>query len=128
MEGRLSPKCKKAAQLLADLHEDLGLIRYPTRPTVRETCGGPAVRWTGLINNRGGRRQAALAAVPAHEAVQLIRGCSRAPDAATSLPATAATVTALRSFGPRGSGGLPLSGRGGRGDHDFVGPHPGGTR
>ena len=55
-------------------------------------------------------------------------GCSRAPDAATSLPATAATVTAVRSFGPRGSGGLPLSGRGGRGDHDVVGPHPGGTR
>jgi lipopolysaccharide/colanic/teichoic acid biosynthesis glycosyltransferase len=31
MEGRLSPECKKAAQLLADLHEDLGLIRYPTQ-------------------------------------------------------------------------------------------------
>ena len=31
MEGRLSPEDAKAAQRLADLHEDLGLIRYPTR-------------------------------------------------------------------------------------------------
>ena len=31
MEGRLSPEYAKAAQRLADLHEDLGLIRYPTR-------------------------------------------------------------------------------------------------
>jgi len=34
MEGRLSPEYAKAAQLLADLHEDLGLGRYATRVEV----------------------------------------------------------------------------------------------
>jgi hypothetical protein len=31
MEGRLSPEGRNAAQWLADLHEDLGVIRYPSR-------------------------------------------------------------------------------------------------
>ena len=31
MEGRLSPTYRNQAQWLADLHEDLDLIRYPTR-------------------------------------------------------------------------------------------------
>ncbi len=31
MEGRLSPTYQQQAQLLADLREDLDLIRYPAR-------------------------------------------------------------------------------------------------
>jgi hypothetical protein len=31
VEGRLSPTYQQQAQLLADLREDLDLIRYPTR-------------------------------------------------------------------------------------------------
>jgi hypothetical protein len=31
MEGRLSPTYRKQAQWLADAHEGLDLIRYPTR-------------------------------------------------------------------------------------------------
>jgi hypothetical protein len=31
MEGRLSPTMLKQAQWLADLHEDLDLVRYPAR-------------------------------------------------------------------------------------------------
>lgn len=31
MEGRLSPMNERQAQWLADLHEDLDVIRYPTR-------------------------------------------------------------------------------------------------
>ncbi len=31
MERRISAEYRKQAQWLADLHEDLGLIRYPTR-------------------------------------------------------------------------------------------------
>jgi hypothetical protein len=31
MDGRLSPSRENAAQWLADLHEDLGVVRYPTR-------------------------------------------------------------------------------------------------
>jgi hypothetical protein len=31
MEGRLSPTYERQAQWLADLHEDLELVRYPTR-------------------------------------------------------------------------------------------------
>jgi hypothetical protein len=39
MERRLAPESEKAAQWLADLHEDLPLIRYPTRVEMLRAVG-----------------------------------------------------------------------------------------
>jgi hypothetical protein len=48
MERRLSPKYKQMAQWLADLHEDLELIRYPTRVEMRNTVDEAAQRAKSL--------------------------------------------------------------------------------
>ena len=48
MEGRLSPEYAKAAQLLADLHEDLGVIRYPSRVEMLRAVGEAARRAESL--------------------------------------------------------------------------------
>jgi hypothetical protein len=48
MEGRLSPAYEKQAQWLADLYEDLELIRYPTRVEMRRAVDEAAHRADSL--------------------------------------------------------------------------------
>jgi hypothetical protein len=48
MERRLSPESEKAAQWLADLHEDLGVIRYPSRVEMLRAVGEAARRAESL--------------------------------------------------------------------------------
>jgi hypothetical protein len=48
MEVRLSPEGRNAAQWLADLHENLGLIRYPTRVEMLRAVDEAARRAEGL--------------------------------------------------------------------------------
>jgi hypothetical protein len=44
IEGRLSPTYEKQAQWLADLYEDLDLIRYPARVEMRHAVDEAARR------------------------------------------------------------------------------------
>lgn len=48
MEGRLSPNYRRQAQWLADLHEDIDLIRYPTRMEMRRAVDEAAHRADSL--------------------------------------------------------------------------------
>lgn len=59
MEERLSPAVLKQAQWLADLHEDLDLVRYPTRMLMLRVVGEAAHRADSLA-----RLEAALQHLP----------------------------------------------------------------
>jgi hypothetical protein len=48
MDGRLSPTYRRQAQWLADLCEDLELIRYPTRVEMRRAVDEAAHRADSL--------------------------------------------------------------------------------
>jgi hypothetical protein len=48
MEGRLSQEGRYAAQWLADLYEDLGVIRYPSRVEMLRAVGEAARRAESL--------------------------------------------------------------------------------